>query len=333
MKKILITGVAGLIGSHFATYLLDNGYDVIGIDNLTGGYLDFVDERLKKNKKFYKVDLLNVGGLEKVFKKNKPDYVYHFAAYAAEGLSPFIRNFNYTNNLLATVNVINECIKNNVKKIIFTSSMAVYGHGKAPFKEDQFPTPADPYGISKFAVEMDLKQARDQFGLEYSILRPHNVIGIRQNIWDTYRNVIGIWIRETILGNDLRIFGDGKQKRAFSDIFYCLKPFEKLMFDHNGEIFNIGSDKEYEIVEAAKILVKVANEFGFKPKIKFAEARNEVKHAYSSHEKAKRMLDFKDNTDLEKTIREMFAWALKQPQRKSKKMDYEIEKGMYNSWK
>lgn len=333
MTKILITGVAGLFGTHFSKYLLDEGQDVIGIDDLSGGYLDFVDKRLIKNKKFHKINLLDQTALEKVIIKTQPEYVYHFAAYAAEGLSPFIRNFNYSNNLLASTNVINNCVKYNVKKFIFTSSMAVYGHEKAPFKESQTPNPADPYGIAKYATEMDIKQAYDQFGLKYNIVRPHNVVGIYQNIWDKYRNVIGIWIRQTLEGKPISVFNKGKQKRAFSDIKFYLEPLEKLMRDFDNETFNLGSDQEYEIGKAAEIVCRVGKKMGLSPKIEFLADRPEVKYAYSDHSKAKRMLNFKDETNLEKIVAEMFSWAVKEPKRKVKVMPYEIDKKMYSFWK
>ena len=225
MKKVLITGVAGLLGSNFSRHLLKNGYSVIGIDDLSGGYI----ENIPNECTFYNFNLTNSEKVNEVFENEKPDYVYHFAAYAAEGLSPFIRNFNYTNNLLASVNIINACINNDTNKVIFTSSMAVYGEGSPPFTEAQLPNPEDPYGIAKYAVELDLQVAKKQFGLNYSIVRPHNVIGKYQNIWDKYRNVIGIWIRQSIAGEPLTIFGDGSQTRAFSDISFYNKPFEKLM--------------------------------------------------------------------------------------------------------
>lgn len=333
MKKILITGVAGLIGSHFSKYLLDKGYDVIGIDDMSGGYQEFVDKRLIKSKKFYKINLIDDSSLDKIFAKHKPDYVYHFAAYAAEALSPFIRNFNYTNNLTCSVNVINKCLKYDIKKIIFTSSMAVYGHGNPPFIEKQIPSPADPYGIAKYAVEMDLKQAFDQFGLKYNIVRPHNIIGTNQNIWDKYRNVIGIWIRQILAGEDISIFGDGHQKRAFSDIKYFMSPFEKLMKLNDCDTFNLGADKEYEILEVAKLVQKNGKKLGHNSEIIHLEPRHEVKNAYCDHSKAKKILGFKDSTNIEKTIQEMFAWAEKQPKRKTKYMNYEIEKNMYSFWK
>jgi len=333
MKKVLITGVAGLIGSHFSKYLLDKGYEVIGIDDLSGGYLDYIDKRLIKSKKFYKNCLTDKITLDKIFKKHKPDYVYHFAAYAAEGLSPFIRNYNYTNNLICSINVINECLKNDVKKIIFTSSMAVYGEGQPPFTEKQIPSPVDPYGIAKYTVEMDLKQAYEQFGLKYNIIRPHNIIGPQQNIWDRYRNVIGIWIRQVLDYKDITIFGDGHQKRAFSDIKYYMAPFKKLMNGHDCDIFNLGADQEFEIIEAAKLVQKIAKKFDYNSKIVHLEPRHEVKLAYCNHDKAKKLLAFKDSTSLEKTITEMFTWAKEQPKRKIKKMDYEVDKDMYSFWK
>jgi len=333
MEKVLITGIAGLLGSHFSRYLLELGYDVYGIDNLSGGYIDFIDERIIKQKKIEIIDLNDQERLQSFFENVKPDYVYHFAAYAAEGLSPFIRNFNYNNNLICTTNIVNNCIKYSVKKLIFTSSMSVYGDQIPPFIESQVPNPIDPYAISKFSAEMDIRQAYEQFQLNYTIIRPHNVIGIYQNIWDKYRNVIGIWIRKCLESQDITVFGDGLQKRAFSDIKFYLEPFRKVMYTNNGEIFNIGADNEIEILEAAKIVQKISRKHGFDPKIIHLEERHEVKFAYCDHSKAKKLLDFIDDTNLENTIDEMFIWANKQPKREVKKMNYEIEKNIYSFWK
>jgi len=327
--KVLITGVAGLLGANFSRYLLSKGYEVAGIDDLSGGYSDSVPAEVS----FHEVDLADRLKTDEVFKKEKPDYVFHFAAYAAEGLSPFIRNYNYTNNMLASANVINACVNHDVKKVIFTSSMAVYGVGRPPFSEDQLPTPEDPYGIAKYAVEMDLKMAHEMFGLRYSIVRPHNVVGIYQNIWDRYRNVIGIWIRKAMNGEPLTIFGDGTQKRAFSDIKFYMAPFEKLMNSYDGETFNIGADKDFTINEACDLVISVANELGIKASKVHLEKRNEVHTAYCDHAKAHKLLEFKDDTNLRDTIKEMFVWAQKQPNRPIKNMEYEIEKNMYSFWK
>jgi len=331
--KILITGVAGLIGSHFSRYLLDKGYDVFGIDDLSGGYMDYVDQRLVEKRSFSYINLLDTDILNKIFEYFKPDVVFHFAAYAAEGLSPFIRKYNYENNLIASVNIINACINNNVKKLIFTSSMSVYGIGNPPFTEKQSLSPIDPYAIAKYTVEQDIKQANEQFSLEYTIIRPHNIVGIYQNIWDKYRNVIGIWMRRILNNEPMLIYGDGLQERAFSDIKYYMEPFEKVINNFSYETFNIGADKPIKIIDAANLLKKIANKHGYECFIEHKEPRHEVKMAYCDHTKAKNLLEFKDETNIENLFEEMFLWAKEQPDREVKKMDYEIEKGMYSFWK
>ena len=197
-----------------AKYLIGKGHNVFGIDNLSGGYI----ENVPKEASFYPVDLLNHATVEDIIKDNNINIIYHFAAYAAVGLSPFIRRFNYQNNILASVNLINASIKSNVDKFIFASSMDVYGAQEPPFTEDMTPLPLDPYGIAKYAIELDLQNAYNQFGLDYTIVRPHNIIGPHQNIWDRYRNVAGIWIRQAMAGDSLTIYGDGQQRRAFSDV-------------------------------------------------------------------------------------------------------------------
>ena len=215
--KIFVTGCAGLLGSNYCRHLLENGHEVVGIDNLSGGYKAFVPKG--ENFTFVKLNLENRKKVVELFDEHKPEVLIHFAAYAAEGLSPFIRNFNYRNNLICSANLINECIKNDTK-MIFTSSMAVYGEQEPPFTEDKRPQPIDPYGVAKYAVECDLRLAHEQFGLRYNIVRPHNVLGVYQNIWDKYRNVIGIFIRKTLNGQPILVYGDGEQTRAFSDIKY-----------------------------------------------------------------------------------------------------------------
>jgi len=327
--KVLITGCAGFMGSHFSKYLLDNGVSVVGIDNFSGGYPDFVDPRLD----FCQIDLNDTEALNEIFESKSIDYVFHFAAYAAEGLSHWIRNFNYTNNVLCSINLINCCVKYDVNKIIFTSSMAVYGNQSPPFTEDMKPLPEDPYGIAKYTVEQDLKAAFDHFGLRYSIVRPHNVIGINQNIWDRYRNVIGIWIRKVLSGDDITVFGDGMQTRSFSDIKYYMEPFHKLMFEGDSETFNIGADEEISILEAAKIVRAIGKKYGYESDIIHLEPRNEVKFAYCDQTKAKDILGFEDETSLWLTFEQMFKWAMDQPNREVKNMSYELEKDIYSYWR
>ena len=328
--KIFVTGCAGLLGSNYSRHLLKNGHQVIGIDDLSGGYKAFIPK--DDNFTFKKFNLEKRKKVVELFEEHNPDVLLHFAAYAAEGLSPFIRNYNYRNNLICSANLINECI-NHDTKVIFTSSMAVYGEQEPPFTEDKKPQPIDPYGIAKYAVECDLKLAHEQFGLRYNIVRPHNVLGIYQNIWDRYRNVIGIFIRKTLNGQPILVYGDGEQTRAFSDIRYYMEPFDKLLTDYSGEIFNIGADKYFSLNEVAETVQSIGKKYGYDVPIEHGEPRHEVKHAYCDHTKAKTILEFKDETNLEELIESMFVWAMKQPNRKVKSMEYEVEKNIYDYWK
>ena len=328
--KIFVTGCAGLLGANYTRHLLNNGHEVIGIDDLSGGYKAFIAKGEKF--KFIKLNLEKRKKLVELFEEHKPDALLHFAAYAAEGLSPFIRNFNYRNNLICSANLINECINHNTK-FIFTSSMAVYGEQEPPFTEDKRPQQVDPYGIAKYAVECDLKLAHEQFGLRYNIVRPHNVLGIYQNIWDRYRNVIGIFIRKTLNRQPILVYGDGEQTRAFSDIKYYMEPFDRLLTDCDNETFNIGADKYFTLNEVAKTVQEIGKKYGYEVPIEYGEPRHEVKHAYCNHDKAKNLLKFEDDTKLEELIESIFVWAMKQPNRKVKTMEYEVTKDIYDYWK
>ena len=221
-KTILITGVAGLLGSRLADWIIETQPDttVVGVDDLSGGFKENVNPKVK----FWQMNLIE-HPIENIFEAHEIDYVFHFAAYAAEGLSPFIRTYNYDNNLKSTARLVNECIKNDVKRLVFTSTLAVYGHGYGGiFDENQQQAPIDPYGVAKYACEMDIQIAGEQHGLDWCIIRPHNVYGIKQNIWDKYRNVLGIWMFQHLNGTDMTIFGDGEQTRAFSYIDDSLEP-------------------------------------------------------------------------------------------------------------
>src|SRR6187551_2658791 len=216
MAKItsLVTGGAGFIGSHVAKHCLNEGHTVVVLDDLSGGFEDHLPEGVT----FIKGSVTDHQLVSELFEKYKFDYIYHLAAYAAEGLSHFIRRFNYENNLIGSVNLINEAVKHQCKCFVFTSSIAVYGPGQLPMNEEMTPVPEDPYGVSKYAVELDLKAAHEMFGLDYIVFRPHNVYGENQNIADKYRNVIGIFMNQIMQEKPLTIFGDGLQTRAFSFI-------------------------------------------------------------------------------------------------------------------
>jgi UDP-glucose 4-epimerase len=327
--KILITGIAGLLGSRLTDWIIENkpNVELIGVDNLSGGYI----ENVHPDVTFFNVDCKS-DKLSDIFEQTKPDYVYHFAAYAAEGLSPFIRKYNYENNLISTANIVNECIKHNVKRLVFSSTMAVYGHGTPPFHEDDQQNPIDPYGIAKYACEMDIKVAGEQHGLDWCIIRPHNFYGIKQNIWDKYRNVLGIWMYQHLNGEPMTIFGDGEQKRAFSYIDDCLEGLWKSSQQENcsKEIINLGGTKYYTINEANKVLREVIKD----GEVVYKEKRHEVKNAHPTYQKSIDLLDFSDKTTLYDGLSQMWEWAKKQPMRERFVWsDYELDKGIYSFWK
>lgn len=332
MKSVLITGVAGLIGSRMADWILENKpeYEVIGIDNLFGGYIENVDDRII----FHKRDLSH-DSIDDIFEEHDIEYVFHFAAYAPEGLSFFMRMFNDSNNMLSTDNIINECVKHDVKRLIYTSSMSVYGKGLYDgrlFLEEDKPEPIDPYGVSKYACELNIKSAGEQHGLDWCIIRPHNVYGIKQNIWDKYRNVIGIWMYQILNNQPMFIYGDGEQTRAFSYIDDCLESFWNAATYKaaSKEIINLGGIEGYSINKTNEILRKIT---GYE-NVEYKEARAEVKHAVPNPNKSIILLDYKQNTTLEEEISKMWEWAKQQPMREQYKWDnYEIEKGIYSYWK
>jgi len=330
--KILITGVAGLIGSRLADWILENKpeVEVIGIDDLSGGYEENVDGRVK----FYPLNLVTqTDVIQDIFDKYKPDIVFHFAAYAAEGLSPFIRTYNYDNNLKSTAFIVNQCIKHDIKRLVFTSTLAVYGHGSyGIFDESQTPKPIDPYGVAKYACEMDIQIAGEQHNLDWCIIRPHNVYGIKQNIWDKYRNVLGIWMYQYMNNEPMTIFGDGEQKRAFSYIDDILEPLwnSGISPKASKEIINLGGIEEWSINDANKVLLSVIKG----GETIYKEQRHEVKNSIPTYQKSQEILGFEHKINLNDGLSRMWEWAKIQPKRERFEWpEYELDKGIYSFWK
>jgi UDP-glucose 4-epimerase len=325
--KVLVTGCAGLIGANFCRWL-PSDVDVVGVDDLSGGYADQVADRVT----FVKADLTTADGQAAVEALFPVDYVFHFAAYAAEGLSPFIRQFNYRNNTIATAFLINMAIKHGVRRFVFTSSMAVYGDQEPPFRETQPPRPIDSYGIAKYACEMDLRVAWEQHRLEYCIIRPHNVYGPGQNIWDPYRNVLGIWMYKALKRLPMTIYGDGSQCRAFSYIDDIMEPMFKAAVDPRAknEIINLGGKHETALNDVCDVMTHVT---GWMDR-QHLEPRHEAKMAWSTYQKSVDLLDYDETVNLEEGLKRMWAWISTQPDRERKLWsEYELEKGMYSFWK
>ncbi len=325
----LVTGGAGFIGAHVCNELINLGHEVIVLDDLSGGF----EENVNPNATFIQGSITDHALVEKIFSENKIDYVYHLAAYAAEGLSHFIKRFNYNNNLIGSINLINESIKHKIKCFVFTSSIAVYGEGQLPMREDMVPIPEDPYGIAKLAVEQDLKVSKEMFDLDYVIFRPHNVYGEYQNIGDKYRNVVGIFMNQIMQGKSLTVFGDGKQTRAFSyigDVAPYIANSVNIKEAYN-QIFNIGADQEFSVNELAKTIMSSMESSA---EITYLPPRNEVVDAYADHSKARNIFNISSNTKLEDGIYKMAQWAKKTGSKKSKNFDnIEIIEKLPPSWR
>ncbi|PIB36535.1 UDP-glucose 4-epimerase [Reichenbachiella sp. 5M10] len=328
MPKSLVTGGAGFIGSHVSRELLQMGHQVVVLDDLSGGFRSNVPHEAI----FVKGSILDVELLQELFVENQFDYVYHLAAYAAEGLSHFIKRFNYQNNLIGSVNLLNESIRHEVKCFVFTSSIAVYGGQVPPMTEEMIPQPEDPYGIAKYAFEQELKVSQEMFGMPYVIFRPHNVYGENQNLSDPYRNVLGIFVKQLMTGEKLTVYGDGSQSRAFSYIDDVAPWIARSVVQPEtyGQVYNIGSDTPCTVSELAQ---KLAEAFGLEPEITYLPARSEVAHAYCSHGKLKRVFTPTEEVSLDDGIGRMVAWAKNVALKPVQKFDaIELDKNLPPNW-
>lgn len=303
--RALVTGAAGFIGSHVADACLELGMEVVATDDLSGGFRENVPAAAE----WVEGDLREAAFASSLWRDHGPfDFVYHLGAYAAEGLSHFVRAFNYRTNLEATVHLVNQAVLGDVRRFVFTSSIAVYGAHQLPMTEDLTPEPEDPYGISKYAAELDLAAAQRMFGLEYTVFRPHNVYGERQNVADRYRNVIGIFMNALLRGQPMPIFGDGSQTRAFSHVDDVAPAIARspLVEAAGNETFNIGADQPVSVLDLAGI---VAEAFGVPREVRHLPARNEVAHAFSDHAKLRRAFDLGEPIELRTGIARMAAWV------------------------
>ena len=327
--KAIVTGGAGFIGSHVVDALVDAGVSVVALDDLSGGFKDYVNPRAT----FVEGSILDHETVNRLFQQHRFDYVFHLAAYAAEGLSHFIKRFNYQNNVIGSMNLIDAAVNYEAKCFVFTSSIAVYGANSRPMHEDMAPAPEDSYGIAKHAVEQELAITRAMFGLPYIIFRPHNVYGERQNIGDKYRNVIGIFMNEIMQERPLTIFGNGEQTRAFSYIGDVAPLIARSVQvpEAYGEVFNVGADEPYSVNALA---AEVAHAMGSSGNVNHLPGRNEVVHAYASHDKARRVFGYRAETGLGEGLKRMAAWAKSVGSRQSQPFrGIEITRGLPGIWR
>ncbi len=318
------------MGAHVARMLLERGHSVVVLDDLSGGFADNVPPEAK----FVNGSIIDDALVSRLFERERFNYVYHLAAYAAEGLSHFIKRFNYTNNVVGSVTLINAAVNSGVECFVFTSSIAVYGTGQLPMVESLRPEPEDSYGIAKFAVELELEISKTMFDLDYVIFRPHNVYGELQNIGDRYRNVLGIFMNQILSGQPLSIFGDGEQTRAFSYIRDIAPAIADAPVTAGArcEIFNVGADVPYSINDLAAT-VKKAMGVPEHP-VRHLEARNEVMHAFSDHSKAEEVFGMRANTSLDEGVSRMVEWVRAQgPRAASRFSNVEIERNLPAVWR
>jgi UDP-glucose 4-epimerase len=325
----LVTGGAGFIGSHIVDALILGGHRVMVLDDLSGGFKANVNEAAT----FVHGSINDPHVVGSIFSSHQIDYVFHLAAYAAEGLSHFIRCFNYTNNVVGSMVLINAAVRHRCRCFVFTSSIAVYGSGQTPMSEELTPSPEDPYGVGKFAVELDLRAARRMFGLDYIVFRPHNVYGERQNIGDPYRNVIGIFMNNILQGMPCTVFGSGNQRRAFTHISDVAPLIARSINcrEAYGETFNVGADTPYTVRDLALAVQKAMNS---DTGITYLPAREEVLDAFSDHSKCRMFFGQSTPLTLEQGLARMAAWVRSVGACRGKPFaNIEIERDLPPSWK
>ena len=316
-KKILVTGVAGFLGSHLAEKLSEMNHKVVGVDNMIGGYKDNVP----KNIDFHNFDCCELSKMNEVMKN--VDVVYHCAATAHEGLSVFSPVEITKNNYMASVSVFTSAIANKVKRIIFCSSMARYGDQQIPFTEDMIPKPIDPYAIAKVAAEKVLINLCELNNIEWVIAVPHNIIGPRQKYDDPFRNVVSIMLNRMLQKKAPMIYGDGKQKRCFSYIDDCINCLLPMLDQKNlhKQIINIGPDEEFVTINEVSEICSNITGSNLKPIYKKDRPR-EVKYATCSADKARKLVNYKTTVDLKKGIEKTYGYIKK---RGVRPFDYHID--------
>ena len=321
--KIFVSGIAGFLGSHLADAFIKDGHHVVGCDSLIGGELSNVPAEAE----FYQYDCCYRNSMLKITKGC--DLVYHTAATAYEGLSVFSPHLITNNIVTGSVSLFSAAIENNVKRIVFCSSMARYGTNKVPFREDYTPKPQDPYGIAKVAAEDILKNLCEVHDVEYVIAVPHNIIGPRQKYDDPYRNVASIMINLMLQNRQPIIYGDGKQKRCFSyvdDDLFCLKEMatsKKVL----GQTINIGPDEEFITIN--ELAEKIANQLKVNLNPRYMTGRpQEVLEATCSADKARKLLNYKTKTSLDDGISKMIEYI---KNKGAKKFRYHLDIEIINS--
>lgn len=315
--KVLITGVSGLLGSTFARKLITSGnYEIIGIDNMVGGVEGNVPEAVK----YIKGDICDTKLMTELCEG--VDTVFHAAALPYEGLSVFSPACVTQSIVFGTVSVASACLANNVRLLINCSSMARYGDQTPPFTEDMLRKPVDPYGLAKTQAEEHLEMLNEIHGLNFVTVVPHNVIGVGQRFYDPFRNVVGIMINRLLLNKPIIVYGDGEQKRSFSDVWDCIDAVYNIMIsdrDISRQVFNIGPDDNE--ISIKQLAYKVGHHCSVYPQLEyFPDRPREVKNAYCSSDKIRKQFNYNAKIKTDDTIKQMVDWI--RPQ--SREFEYHL---------
>lgn len=304
MSRVVVTGVAGFLGSHLADSFLARGDDVVGIDNLVGGGLDNVPDGVE----FHAVDCADLESVKPLV--SGADLVVHAACTAYEGLSVFSPALVVQNTMQATASMLSAAVGGGVGKFVYCSSMARYGtQPTVPFRESMTPAPQDPYGIAKRASEQLVENLATTHGLAHVVLVPHNIYGPRQRYTDPYRNVAAIMANRMLQGQQPIIYGDGLQRRCFSYIDDVLAPMMLACTTDraDGLTVNIGPDEEFvSIAGLARTLADVMA-FDLDP-IYMPGRPQEVRDANCSADLARDVLDYRTTTALRDGLAHLVEW-------------------------
>lgn len=307
VKKVHVTGVAGLLGSHVATRFLDRGIEVTGSDDLSGGYRDNVDRRCK----FFKVNCHDLHTMQ-VILNGDTDVVVHAACWPSEGFSVWSPASISESVYGMTMSVATAAITRGVKRFVYMSSMSRYGSSVPPFTEDLKPAPVDPYGYAKTHAEEQLKLLSAVHGMDVVVLIPHNIIGPHQRYTDPTRNAASIMINMLLSGRRPIIYGDGTNTRVFSFVKDAVDCVERASHEDAavGRAINIGPDhKSGEVITINELCRRIQRIVGTDVEpIHVDERPQEVKHAYCSSDLAREILGYETTVSLDDGLRQMAEW-------------------------
>jgi len=306
-KRVIVTGAAGFIGSNLTDELLEQGAEVVGLDNLHSGRIVNLNDAMKHDKfEFYKGDIRDLHFLMKFFED--VDLIYHLAAFTSVSQSIKMPELCNDVNINGTLNVLNAARKKNVDKIIYSSSASVYGNTSTlPKKENMARVPISPYGVSKLACEAYMQSYHHVYGLKTTTLRYFNIYGPRQ-IDSPNSGVIAIWLGNIIRNEDLSINGDGKISRDYIYIKDVIRAnLMAAIHKVPGEIINIGSGTPISLTDLANMMLRIANKKNLK--IVYRDPNpGDIINSYTDVSKAKSFLKFEPKYNQEDGLKDYFNW-------------------------